>query len=151
MDSLDTLKALIESFGRTNSKYNIINNKHDDYCTGVDFPPAEINTLVLIHKYKDKNITEIAHLLGVTKSAASQTIIKLEKKKVVIKYKDNFNGKNILIGLTPLGIKAIETYEEYRIVLFKSLINSLGKMSQSEINTVIKFLNQVELFMDEHI
>lgn len=150
-NAVETLKELIEAFGRTNNKYNLLNKKTRDYCTGVDFPPSEINTLVMIKKYKENNITELGRLLGVSKSAASQIIFKLEKKGVIKKYKDADNSKNIIIGLTDLGNVAVKTYEEYRMNLFGSLIQSLNDMTAEQVETVKGFLNQVENLMDEHL
>lgn len=151
MNTIETLKELIEVFERTNNKYNLLNKKANDYCTGVNFPPSEINTLVMIKKYKMNNITELARQLGVSKSAVSQIIFRLEKKGVITKYKDIDNSKNIIVKLTELGITAVDSYEKYRSDIYGTLIKTLDKMNNDQVTTIKNFFYDLEKFIDQFI
>lgn len=141
------LTKLIEAFVRISNKFNMINNKTLDYGSGDLLFPSEIHFLISIQKQKGKNITELGEYLGITKSAASQTAIKLEKKGFCQKTKKE-NKKNIYLELTQKGLSAIENFNEYRNQIFSDLIDVVEKSASEKLHVVEELFVHLENHMN---
>ena len=142
----DRLLNLIEIFVRMANKYNMINAQPLDYGTGDLIHPSEIHLLNAAEKKQDENITELSSYLGITKSAASQTVMKLEKKGYCRKVKLE-NRKNIYLEITPKGKNAVKCFREYKSRLFADLI----KVFESSGDNKIKVLEEAFIHLDEHM
>jgi DNA-binding MarR family transcriptional regulator len=147
MTSHDNMAEFIDKFVRIVNKYKIFNKRAFDYGVGDPLYTSEIHTLASIQNHDPINITELAAVLGVTKSAISQVAAKLEKKGLLEKYKGNDNEKNILLRLTPKGDQAVAGYIAFRTELFADLTEELETMDQDRID----FLQQVFDRIDHHM
>ena len=88
----------------------IINRKPMDYEIGYPLYRSEIHTIDFIGRHPDLNISELAEEMGMTKSAASQIIAKLNRKKLVVKKRDK---KEVYIYLSDEGIRAFNGHKKY--------------------------------------
>ena len=69
----------------------------------VSLYPSEVHLMIAIKHGVNKNATEIAKLLGLTKGAISQTLSRLEKKGIIIKTKDPYKKNELTLSLTEFG------------------------------------------------
>ena len=73
-------KEVLHDFIKLANKYNSLEKIPADYGVGKDLYHSERHLLDQIGDYPEKNITELAQFMGVTKGAISQTVKKLETK-----------------------------------------------------------------------
>lgn len=96
-----------------------------NYGTDELYYSLEIHTIHIIGKSPGINVTEIAGWHGISKSAVSKVIKKLERKDSVFRYKAPDNNKEVLFELTAKGKKAyqghIEHHKRQEELIFKKL------------------------------
>ena len=143
----ERLLALIEAFTRINNKYNIVDKQPLDYGTGELIHPSEIHLLNAAEKRPDENITEIGNYLGITKSAASQTIGKLAKRGFCRKVKYE-NRKNIYLELTPKGVEAVQGFRKYKNTIFADLVKVFEDSDDMKVTIIEELFSHIENHMD---
>ena len=125
---------------------NIINKTVSIHSANVAYAPdivlqmQEIHIIEAIGINGDINITELAHLLGFTKSTISRQVTALQNKNYIKKYKKEDNKKEIYIKLTELGERAylahIEFHEKRRYLCYEKM----DTYSNREKNLILEFL-----------
>lgn len=129
---------------RVIKKFNEMEKKTQYYGTDVPIFPAEINMLGIIKQNEGIHITGLAEILGVTKGAVSQIVIKLQKKGLIKKTEDSSNISKLVITLTPKGKLADTNHEKFHEKL-DFIINELLKDSTEEKKKFLQeFLNGFE-------
>ncbi len=116
---------------------------------GVKLFPSEIHVLLSTEDRQSTNATKMAHQLGISKSAVSQTVSRLEKKGVIIKEKDPYNKNELILSLTAFGEKAFDRYKKKQAsnrMLFNQYLNSLSEPDREVINN---FLKEVKGMLDQ--
>lgn len=83
-----------------------------NYGTEDELYMVEVHTLGLIGDHKRITTTEIAELTNRTKSAVSQIVEKLVKKELVLKYRNPYNHRELIIELTEKGKIVYEYHEQ---------------------------------------
>ena len=74
-----------------------------DFGSGDLLSSAEIHMIMVIGKNPGLNVTSISEELGISKSAVSQMVRKLEQKNLVERSQLPDNEKEIRLSLTPRG------------------------------------------------
>lgn len=148
MNTHDNMMDFIDKFVRIVNKYNMFNKRGFDYGVGDPLFISEIHTLASVQNHEPVNVTELAVVLGVTKSAISQVTGKLEKKCFLQKYKGSDNDKNIMLRLTPKGDKAVDGYEKFQKELFADLIDELEAMDQDQVEFIRLVFDRIDRHMD---
>lgn len=97
------------------------------------------------------NITELNVILGISKSAVSQTITKLSNKGLLCKKKRERNDKEVCLQLTPLGQKALELHKLLQGEHLEVIENRLTPFSLSQVATVMVILEKIETILDEKL
>ncbi len=96
------------------------------------------------------HVTGLAELLGVTKGAVSQIIMKLEKKGMIIKEADPGNLSRLLIQLSPKGEIAYMNHEKLHQE-FDDLVNKILNEAAEENRLFLKnFLAVLEEEIDAY-
>lgn len=116
---------------------------------GVKLFPSEIHVLLSIEDKQSTNATKLATKLGISKSAVSQTISRLEKKWVIIKDKDPYNKNELILSLTTFGDKAFAQYKKKQAsnrLHFNQYLNTLSDDDSEMINN---FLQKVTGMLDQ--
>ena len=111
--------------------------------------PSEIHVLLSIEDKQSTNATKLATALGITKSAVSQTISRLEKKGVIIKDKDPYNKNELILSFTAFGEKAFGEYKTKQAsnrALFNQYLNALSEHDRGVIHN---FLQEVSGMLDQ--
>lgn len=113
---------------------------------GVTLYPSELHLMAIILKGNTSGATAMAEKLGITKGAVSQTLSRLEKKKIITKTKDPFSKNEITAEFTPFGNEALKAFAQMREENQKKYLNYLTGLTEGEKATLQKFLTQMENF-----
>ena len=116
---------------------------------GVSLYPSEVHLLLVIKNDIDTNATEIARQLGLTKGAVSQTLLRLEKKGIIVKTKDPYNKNELTLSLTGLGETAYELCESSQASFVKAHEGYLAKLDSEEKEVILNFLFHMEKAIDD--
>lgn len=81
---------------------------------GLSLTTREVHYVMVIGKGEPVNVTNIADLFGISKSASSQMVIKLENKGLINKKLSPHSSKEYELSLTSSGRKAFNAREYYR-------------------------------------
>lgn len=111
----------------------------------------EVHCLTAIGQQKGINIKGIGDMLGVTKSAASQMVAKLEKKGFARKDKALDNDKEILTFLTDAGWEAFEAHKEFHERHLATLVEKLEDFPETQLTIAVAILAVVETTVDERM
>jgi DNA-binding MarR family transcriptional regulator len=139
---------LLETFMHVFNKMNTLNNHTFDYGSGDFLFPSEIHTLNTIAKNPGGNVTELAKTLGISKSAVSQVVFKLEQKGFLVKYKADNNSKNIFANLTPKGDAAVKSFTMYQNDVFTGMLQDFAKLTPEEIFMLKNIFENIDHHMD---
>lgn len=96
--------------------------------------------LDIIGKHADVNVSELASMCGVSKSAISKQVTKLAQKNLVEKYQLNDNKKEVYIRLTPLGIEAFNGHIEFHKNQDTQYVKRFNCLSERDKRLIIDFL-----------
>ena len=116
---------------------------------GVKLFPSEIHVLLSIEDKQSTNATKLANKLGISKSAVSQTISRLEKKGVIIKDKDPYNKNELILSLTSFGEKAFGRYKEKQASNRLHFNQYLNTLSEDDSEVINHFLQKVRGMLDQ--
>jgi len=121
-----------------------------NFGTGDLLHSAEIHTIMAIGKHPRVNVTRLSEILGISKSAISQMVGRLEKKSLVEKYRDADNEKTILLRLSPRGHIAYLGHEQHHARIYAMMHRNLGEISEDEMSLIVRFLTAIEATFDEY-
>lgn len=116
---------------------------------GVKLFPSEIHVLLSIEDQQSTNATKLATKLGISKSAVSQTISRLEKKRVIIKDKDPYNKNELILSLTIFGDKAFAQYKKKQASNRLHFNQYLNTLSDDNSEMIHNFLQKVTAMLDQ--
>ncbi len=125
-----------------------IDKKTRCYGTDEQLFEAEIHMIKSIKENEGIHVTGLAKLLGVTKGAVSQIIMKLEKKGMVVKDTDPLNLSRLVLKLTPKGAIAYINHEKIHHQFDDLVHESLQGASADNIAFLKDFLNSLERRID---
>ncbi len=115
-----------------------------NYGSGEKLYSSEIHTIAYIGRHPDINVTNLAKMVGVTKGAISQAIKKLEKKKLVERYQNPTNNKEILLRLTKKGEIDYHGHEAYHAKYDAQFFEALEKLTPEQIQFIEYLLQEME-------
>ncbi|WP_432718261.1 MarR family winged helix-turn-helix transcriptional regulator [Pectinatus frisingensis] len=134
-------------------KFSEIDKKTRYYGTNRPLFYSEIHMIKAIKENEGIHITGLAEILGVSKAAVSQIIIRLEKKGLIIKEKDVTNQTKFLSKLTPLGEIAYINHFKFHESFDQMLAGILDGESGEKIDFLKRFLttlkNELDIFSDK--
>ncbi len=138
------IAELRDIFIRIINTYISLEKTPKDYGTGDKLYVSELNTIEMLGDYPGINVTEFAKKLGVTKGAVSQITNKLVKKDYVIKYKENFNSKEVKLKLSRKGETAFHKHKLMHLQFDKEFFDNLDEMTKEEYHILSKFLYNID-------
>lgn len=115
----------------------------------VSLYPSEVHLMLVIKNDIDTNATEIAKQLGLTKGAVSQTLLRLEKKGIILKTKDPYNKNELTLSLTGFGEKAYELCQSSQASFIEAHEDYLAKLDSKEKEVILNFLLHMERAIDD--
>jgi MarR family transcriptional regulator, organic hydroperoxide resistance regulator len=141
---IEYIKELDHIFSRLIYRVRVLHNRYTvDEITDTQF-------IVLRALRKGPcNTSFLAHMLGVTLSAVTALINRLHRMGLVTRQRHEKDRRQVVITITPKGIKLLGEVEEKRNLL---LALYLAKVSESERNQLLELLQKaVNLFEQEEI
>ena len=148
-DKMDDILRL--KFNEMMLKFLTIQRKHKLNVDGVDFSAAEIHLVDTIGRHPNANVTEMARYQGVTKSAISQKLRKLENKGIILRSRDALNAKEVNVELTKAGWRAFNLHEEHHRAQDSEMFEFLEKASPENIRFLIEGFEMMNSVMDKYI
>lgn len=143
------LLILSESWIRILNKMEADQKAPRDFGSGDFLHCSEIHTIMAVGTNPDINLTNLARVLGISKSAVSQMISRLARKNLVEKHRDPDNDKEILLRLSPRGIIAHLGHEQHHAKIYARMHQRMGDLSGDQLAVIIRFLSAIEATLDE--
>ena len=136
---------IVESF-RTLAK-NIVNFFENNLQKTNDISCSELSALEVLYNYnnenKKMNVTELANILNITKSAASQLVSKLERKNFIKRKINLFDKKINYISINDESKKIYQKKkEEYKEIVNK-VIDKMGEQDSQKLSSLLKKLSDI--------
>lgn len=113
--------------------------------------PSEINLIMFIHLKQNKNITEISKKLGLTKSAISQTLTRLEKKGLLIKKTEPKNKNELQIYFTEKGKDTLNKLMEIKQSIGNSIMQYFQTLTTHDKQIIQDFIEEFTLILRESV
>jgi DNA-binding MarR family transcriptional regulator len=107
-----------------------------------------MNVVLAIGEESSDNITEIANKLRVSKSAVSQIVNKLEKKKYIKRYKASNNNKEVLLKLLDKGETALAEHRSYHATLDAPLIRRMKTWTPEQYEFFNSILDEIKDYLE---
>ncbi|MCP4752222.1 MAG: MarR family transcriptional regulator [Proteobacteria bacterium] len=145
------IKLFDEQINRMSNKLNLLEKKPRDYGSGTLLYPSEIHVIVTIAENPDAHMSEIAKILGVTRGAVMQLVLKLEKKGLMERYKKNTDSKKVFLKLTEKGKKAAGGHAQYHQQMYEDLYVLLKKYKLNELEFINEVNNSLEAYVDSFL
>jgi len=139
-------KVITDLFMKIHGKAVAISKIPRDFDTGEELFSSEIHTIYYIGVNKGLNLTELSNFMGISKAAASKFVNKMHKRGYILKESNPVNKKEIVLVLSEKGIKAFDSHEIYHLNIYNKIKNLLDKYNEKEIETIIRFLLDVDEF-----
>lgn len=135
--------TILDPLLKVNNKLNAIAKMPKDFGTDDYLYTSEIHTIAAIGKNPNYNLTQIADILGVTKSAVSKFVQKLQKKGYLVKRRINEDRREVILELTDKGLLALEGHEQFKETMFKEVNKIIKKTKKEDLLVIEGFLNAV--------
>jgi DNA-binding MarR family transcriptional regulator len=150
-DKLYKYQKLLESFFRIVNHFAVIEKRPKKYGTDELFHKLEIHTIHAIGENPGINITELAKWHGITKSAVSQVVKKLEKRGHIFRYKAPDNDKEVLFKLTEKGRKPYEGHKKLHAKIDESLIEEIAALPEEKYQFLLDFFDLLADHLESHM
>ena len=149
MDRKKNCGEIVELFIRLANKYNSLEKIPVDYGVGKDLYHSERHLIDHIGNHPEKNITELAKFMGVTKGAISQTVKKLENKDIVQRYKGEGNEKEVFLKLTSIGMSVFNKHKEVNQEAILPFHEELEKYPEDKVGFLLDIFKWLDSFLEE--
>ncbi len=127
------------------------NKKPRDYGTGDLLFPSEMSVIKATGETSSDNITKLSNKLGVSKSAVSQIVKKLEKKKYIRRYKSEGNNKEVLLELLDKGTVALRKDRLYHNTVDAPLIRRIMSMTVEQGKLLDALLDEMVNYVENRL
>jgi DNA-binding MarR family transcriptional regulator len=147
MDRGKKLNELIELFQAIVAKYSRFDEmavRFSDF--GRPLFKSELHFIKCVKEHSEANLSRLAALLGITRGAVSQVLVKLEKKKMV--ERTSRNRKEFSVSLTPTGEKVYQEHEEFHRNHFRELEWAMKLLPVNRINFIEYVFRTINTFYD---
>jgi len=145
------IKSTIKKFASVALKYS----SSEDLPISVDettvVSTKEAHVIQTIGDNENIGVTALGDFFGISKSAASQMVSKLDSKGFIKKKRSEDNNKEVNLVLTELGRKAYKAHEETHRSDSDYLVAKLSMFSLSQIATLSVMLESIEVIMDQRL
>lgn len=147
----ESIKALTGRLMRIINKHSRIEELpiHAGMTPGLT--AKEVHCIQVIGQQEGINIKGIGDTLGVTRSAASQMVGKLNRKSFVKKKRALDNDKEVLVCLTGAGWQAFRAHKEFHERHLKTLMQRLADYPDTQLAIASVILSVVETVVDERM
>lgn len=121
MDKQTNIDRLCECFLQTVHQFGRLEKEMHTYGTEQKLHLSETHTIAAVGSYDAINITNLAKLQGVSRSAASQMVSRLVKKDFIQKKISPKTENEVVLSLTKNGKKVWQWHEKQHVWLREKL------------------------------
>ncbi|MCF4142276.1 MULTISPECIES: MarR family winged helix-turn-helix transcriptional regulator [Dethiosulfovibrio] len=139
-DRLKVYREIAELMFSVHNRFKELESKPKDFGTDDLLYSTEIHTIVAVGGNPNSNLTELAELLGVSKSSVSKFVKKLLEKGYIVKTRARDNRKEVFFELTERGWTAYRGHEIFSEKLFGKVYDILKKGEDGDALVVRRFL-----------
>ncbi len=139
-DRLKIYREIADLMFGVHNRFTALESTPKDFGTGDLLYATEIHTIVVIGGNPNSNLTELAELLGVSKSSVSKFVKKLLEKEYIVKTQAPENRKEVFFELTERGWTAYRGHETFSDRLFGKVYGILRKGEDGDALVVRRFL-----------
>ncbi|MCH4891111.1 MarR family transcriptional regulator [Acidaminobacter sp. JC074] len=151
MTFLDSYEKELRLFVQSLNGYVSYHKKQVDYGNNTPISISEIQIIERILDDKDVILTDLAIKIGVSLAAVSKSIIKLEKRGLVERYKLPTNKKEKKIKVTTLGEETYKLYQEFTYInYFKKVFEKIDSASEKEKEVLHDFFQTLVDFTENY-
>jgi len=148
VDVKETSSEIMELFIRLVNSYNSMEKIPAKHGAEHGLYHSERHLLDKIGDNPDMNISELAHLVGVTKGAISQVVRKLEIKGVVRRHKKGSNDKEVFVELTKAGKVIHEKHKAINQETVNAICKQLERYSDGNVESLVSMFRWFNTFLD---
>ncbi len=145
------IKLLDEQNNRMSNKITLLEKKPRDYGSGTLLYPTEIHVIASIAEHPNAHMSRIASILGVTRGAIMQLVLKLEKKELLERYKNDIDNKRVFLKLTGKGEKAALGHKKYHQEMYEDLYALLNRYKLSDLEFIKEVNDSIEGHIDSYL
>lgn len=120
--------------------FNKSDKKARKFGTDTPLHISEIHMIESIGNSEGLSVSEIARRKNITKGAVSQTIMRLEDKKFVVKSSDPKNKSRVAVFLTEKGRTAFREHRKYHEKFAEHVAQAMHGKTDKEINAIYDFM-----------
>ena len=110
---------------------------------------AEVHTLVSIAQNHPINLVGLSKLRGISRSAVTQMVSKLEGKGLLVKVANESNRQEILLSLTPAGQKIYRVHQKQHAYLEQQVMAVLQAYPQDFLENLEAIMADLEKIWQE--
>lgn len=147
----DLILSTVRQFQRVASLYARVEELPIPVADGVEVTTREAHTIEAVGMRKQMNVTEVANVFGITKSAASQMVSRLCEKGFLEKRQAPHSNKEFQLTLTPLGQQVFEAHARFHGQDREVLMERLRGFSLSQVATISVLLEAMGEVMDKRL
>lgn len=133
-------KELINEFNLFITSYEKL--KEQQHKIG-ELNVAEIHTVVIIGKSGKLNVSELAKLRSISRSAVTQLTDKLKEKGLIEKVKNKNNRKELMLSLSTKGEVVYREHRSQQKYLEDKIYTVINKYSKKELEILINMLSEI--------
>ncbi len=133
-----------DTFFRVATKFSDIDKNSELELDDENYVNTEMHIVKIIKEHEGIHTTAIAEMLGVTKGAVSQVTNRLEKKKIIIKERDEQNQSRLILKLTEKGERLYDVHESFHKELNDLIKETLEHATEENKIFLNNFLDSVE-------
>lgn len=146
IDELTTRDYIRILYRVANSIYSLRFKNHR-FSQEVTINSVALSTLNVIQMNEGDNSLEISKKMGVSRSAVSQMLAKLESNGLIEKKKKDGNKKEVYPYLTEAGKKCVQDYRAVHDEFYEGFNEILKDYNEEEKKAVYDFLSRSKAFL----
>lgn len=126
------------------NNFNKMDKKARNFGTDTVLHLGEIHIIEFIGDNDKLSVSEIARRKNITKGAVSQTLIRLEGKKLIVKSLNPENKTQTIVSLTKKGWTAYCEHKRYHQNINKVILSCIRGRDEGDIKSIYDFLDEIE-------
>lgn len=143
LDWMGRHRNSIEAFIKMCNAYTAVSYLPVISTSELELSPNEIQVLeyLLENEEKRDNMSVIAERLQYSKSAFSKLVKQLVSKKLLDRFHEANNSKNVIIRPSEYGRKIYKEYSEAAVLRWKPILDNMDKLSEKDEKAMIEVIN----------
>ena len=144
MNEQANIDQLCECFLQTVHQFGQLEKEMHTYGTGQKLHLSETHTIVDVGNHDNINVTGLAKLQGISKSAVSQMVSRLVKKGFIRKEPSPKTENEVVLSLTEAGKKVWQWHEKQHVWLSEKLTDIFAEYPRDTIAQLQSLMEKMQ-------